>query len=201
MAKSLTQGSPKHSRKQHADASPLSRKDGVYYYRRLLPPRLGTDVALSLGTRNYREAEHLAAALDISFRHAVQTAKSTDDLRSALRKYIEDILAEDMRMCFAIPVGRAVYGLGAEPPPGRDIVALDRETIAVALDDARRALAARDFPSVEEAVQHLMTDQGCPKAHAARWPMEFWRRTLRFSRSSNGARLASRRLYSSTILL
>jgi hypothetical protein len=143
MAKSLTQGSPKHSRKQHADASHLSRKGGVYYYRRLLPPRLGTDVPLSLGTRNYREAEHPAAALNISFR-VPQTAKSTDDLRSALRKYIEDVLAEDMRMMrFAIPVGRAVYGFGAAPPAGRDPVALGRDTIAAALADARRALAAR----------------------------------------------------------
>jgi hypothetical protein len=98
MAKSLTQSSPKASRKQHADASHLSRKNVVYYYRRLLPPHLGTDVALSLGTRNYRKAEYLAAASDTSFRHAVQTAKSTDDLRSVLRKYIDDILAEDMRM-------------------------------------------------------------------------------------------------------
>lgn len=163
MAKSLTQSSLKASRKQHADASHLSRKDGIYYYRRLLPPHLGTDVALSLGTRNYREAEHLAAALDLSFRHAVQTAKSTADLRSVLRKYIEDALAEDMRMRFAIPVGYAVYGLGTEPPPGRDIVELDRATIAVALDDARRALAARDFPSVEDTVRHLMKDHGLPE--------------------------------------
>lgn len=41
----------------------------------------------------------------------MQSAKSTDDLRSALRKYIEEALAEDMRMRFAVPVGYAVYGL------------------------------------------------------------------------------------------
>lgn len=68
----------------------------------------------------------------------MQSAKSTDDLRSVLRKYIEDFLAEDMRARFAISVGYAVYGLGIEPPPGRDIVELDRGTIAVALDDGER---------------------------------------------------------------
>ena len=31
------------------------------------PRHLGTDVALSLGTRNYSEAEHFAAALGLSF--------------------------------------------------------------------------------------------------------------------------------------
>lgn len=78
----------------------------------------------------------------------MQSAKSTGDLRAVLRKYIEDILAEGVRARFAIPVGYAVYGLGTEPPPGRDIVELDRATIAVALDDARGALAASGLPPV-----------------------------------------------------
>ena len=51
------------SRKEHADASHLTRKDGVFYYRRALPEHIeGTEVALSLGTR-HREAEYLAEHL------------------------------------------------------------------------------------------------------------------------------------------
>ena len=57
-----------------------------------------------------------------------------------------------------------MYGLGTEPPPGRDPVELDLDTIAVALKDARRALAARDFPSVEDVVRHLMRDHGVPES-------------------------------------
>jgi hypothetical protein len=81
---------------------------------------------------------------------------------------MDDVLAEDTRMRFGAPIGRAVYGMGAEPPPGRDLAELHRQTIAVALEDARRALAARDFPSVEEAVRHLLAENRLPEsAHNA----------------------------------
>ncbi len=52
MAESLTKSSPK----AHADATRLTRKDGTYYYRRRLPVPDKTDIAISLGTRNFREA-------------------------------------------------------------------------------------------------------------------------------------------------
>jgi hypothetical protein len=67
MSKMLPQSSRKRSRKTHIDATHLTRKRGVYYYRRLVPEHLGSEVALSLGTRSYREAEHFVERLDAAF--------------------------------------------------------------------------------------------------------------------------------------
>jgi hypothetical protein len=55
MALRLTQPSHIASHKGRPGCSHLTKKEGVYYYRRRLPDHLGTDVALSLGTRNFRE--------------------------------------------------------------------------------------------------------------------------------------------------
>jgi hypothetical protein len=63
MADSLTESSRKRSRTQHADASHLTRKKGVYYDRCLLPEHPEMEVALSFGTRNFREAEPLPASM------------------------------------------------------------------------------------------------------------------------------------------
>lgn len=79
MAQGLTKGLPKASPKTHSDATRLTRKDGVYYYRRRLPHAAGADFALSLGTRNFREAEHLI------YRRAVATALTPVELRTILR--------------------------------------------------------------------------------------------------------------------
>lgn len=163
MAKRLTQTSHKPSHKGHADASRLTRKDGVYYYRRRLPDHLGTDLALSLGTRQFREAEHLAEVLNSAFSLAVQSATTATDLRAVLRKYLEGALAEDTRTRLGVPPGRAVYGLGLEPPPRRDIVELDRETIGLVIQEARKALASRDFASVAATVDRLLAQNGLPE--------------------------------------
>lgn len=42
--------------------SHLAIKRGVYYYRRKLPSPHSGDVAVSLGTRGFREAQHLATS-------------------------------------------------------------------------------------------------------------------------------------------
>ena len=59
---------------QHCSGFHLTRKRNVYYWRRRLPgwPR-GAEVAVSLGTRRFREAEHLAALADEAFGKAFMT--------------------------------------------------------------------------------------------------------------------------------
>ena len=43
--------------------SRITRKRGVYYFRRRLPRSHGGEIALSLRTRHYRKAEYLGEAL------------------------------------------------------------------------------------------------------------------------------------------
>ena len=62
MAKTLPQ--PSH----------ITRKAGVYYCRRRLPGLAGGEVALTLRTKRYREAEHRAALLDDAFGDALRRA-------------------------------------------------------------------------------------------------------------------------------
>ena len=89
MTKRLPQDSHKPSHTARSDAAHLTRKDGTYYYRRRLPDHLGSELALSLGTRNYREAEHLAEHLNSVYRRAVATVIDTSELRAILRRYLE----------------------------------------------------------------------------------------------------------------
>ncbi|WP_289295679.1 site-specific integrase [uncultured Reyranella sp.] len=158
---------PQRSHKcSHKDASGLARKRGVYYFRRRLPEPLSGEIAVSLATRNYREAEHLAEVLNSAFLTAVHSSPTAADLRAVLRRYLEEALAEDTRARLMLPAGLPVYGLGEPTPAERDPVAMDEDVIAAALSDARRALAARDFQSVQATVAILLNEHGLPNSSA-----------------------------------
>jgi hypothetical protein len=163
---SLTQVSHKASHTARTDAAHLTRKDGIYYYRRRLPKHLGTDVALSLGTRRYREAEHLAEQLDAAFERVVHTVKTSPDLRTILRTYLEDALEDDTTMRLSARPGRPVYG-GLEYDD-RDPVDVDLDTVALCLSDAREALAERNFKSVDSNVTRLLEQHGLPESDRKR---------------------------------
>lgn len=162
MGKTLPQSSRKRSHKQHADATHLTRKRGVYYYRRLIPERLGTEVALSLGTRRYREAEHLAEQLDVTFNRVVHTVTNQADLRAILRAYLESALEDDTTMRLHAVQGRPIYG-GVEYD-NFDHVDVDLETVGMCLSDAEEALRERNFKSVESSVERLMKEHGLPES-------------------------------------
>lgn len=51
--------------------SHITRKRGVFYYRRRFPMPLKGEVALSLRTRKFRKAEFLAAALNMRLQACV----------------------------------------------------------------------------------------------------------------------------------
>ena len=86
--------SPKLPSRSHKDASGIARKRGVYYFRRRLPEPLSGEIAVSLATRNYREAEYLAEVLNTAFRTAMHSYPTAADLRAILRRYLEEALAE-----------------------------------------------------------------------------------------------------------
>ena len=64
--------------------SHMTRKRGVYYYRRRLPKPHQGELALSLLTRRYREAEHLAALLDQTFTNVTKRMSDSPNLRAIL---------------------------------------------------------------------------------------------------------------------
>ena len=159
MASRLTQA----SHKGRPGCSHLTRKEGVYYYRRRLPDHLGTDVAVSLGTRNFREAEHLAEALDLIYRRSVKTASAPGEVRAILRTYLTEQLAEDADMRLTSPPGRPVYTsaerVGHEE---RTAVDVDLEIIDHVLGEARERLANRLFTTVGPMVAHLASEHSIP---------------------------------------
>ena len=124
-------------------------------------------MALSLGTRRYSEAEHLAEELDLiysgKYSSAVSAVTSPADLRGILRAYLEDALEDDTTMRLNARPGRPVYGgLVYEE---RDVVDRDLQTVAMCLSDAREALAERNFNSVHSNVSRLMEGHGLPGEH------------------------------------
>jgi uncharacterized protein DUF6538 len=153
--KSLTQLSHKASHKARTNASHLTRKGGVFYYRRRLPEHLGTDVALSLGTRRYREAEHFAEHLDAAFDRVVHTVTTPADLRTILRAYLADALEDDTAMRLSARRGQPVYGGWTDEE--RDHVDIDLEVVGMCLSDAREALSAQ--PSGIAIARVTVSDQ------------------------------------------
>jgi uncharacterized protein DUF6538 len=69
--------------------SHITKKRGVYYYRRRIPKCPNREVALSLRTRMFRAAEYLATELDQEFRRLTEHVTTDDkiDLTPILRNY------------------------------------------------------------------------------------------------------------------
>ncbi len=164
MRSRLTQVSRNSSHTRRTAASRVTKKDGVFYYRRRLPDHLGTDVALSLGTRSFREAEHLAEQLDTVFERVTPSVSSTPELRSLLRSYLAEALHDDAQRRLSAPRGRPIYASLRGPDDHRDPVDLDLEAASDALSDARRALAERDYSAVKTSADQLIKEHGLPES-------------------------------------
>jgi integrase len=143
----------------------ITRRRGVYHYRRRLPGRVRGEVMLSLRTRRYREAEHRAALVDEAFGSAWERAllvgMSDADIKRVLREYLQEALDKDMQRRLATPPGRPVYPVGwdgEEEPAKHD---LDSNTMGLIL--AEEALAERDFASVAGTVEELMAKHRLPE--------------------------------------
>jgi len=143
----------------------ITRRRGVYHYRRRLPGRAHGEVMLSLRTRRYREAEHRAALLDGAFgsawRRALSATSDEAQLKAILRDYLRRALEEDLRERLAAPPGRPVYVRnwdGEQEPAHADL-----EAIELALDSAQEDLIERDFTRVADDVDRLMAEHGLPE--------------------------------------
>ena len=134
--------------------SHITRKRGIYYWRRRLPGRRRGEVALSLRTRRYREAEHRAALLDGRFNLVWREAparmmedKDGTKFAAILRDYLREVLAADLAPV-APPHGPVPRGFWPA------------EWLEDALANTLDALADRDPRPVAHDVDRLMRRHG-----------------------------------------
>src|ERR1700682_262714 len=115
--------------------SHITKKRGVYYYRRRIPKSPHGEIALSLHTRMFRVAECLASELDEEFRRLTEDVTTDDkiDLALILRNYLKRRLASDMRRRIESPHA-PMFG---EAEPGRSHASVDLEWIEGQLAQAR----------------------------------------------------------------
>lgn len=125
--------------------SHIARKRGIYYFRKRLPGRPGEEVAISLATRSYREAEHRAALIVRGFRGAWETAvvaeKGGADLAGVLREHLKAMLDEDLERRFERRPGQAVYAHGWERGDPGTAIEADLATVRKARDSLASDLA------------------------------------------------------------
>jgi hypothetical protein len=174
--------------------SHITRKRGVYYYRRRLPRHLTREVTLSLRTRSFREAQWLAAKLDREFRKLMLSVKKyekPEDIQRIAREYLKSRLEHDMEVRIGSPhVG--VYSRSKEP--GR-IVADDLEWIEGELLGARARLRERLYEHERETIDYVMQNRGVPAeqrnalAHALyQADVEFWEAVIERTKGNQYAK-------------
>lgn len=140
--------------------SHLAVKRGVFYFRRVLSKVPRREVAVSLRTCNYREAEHLARVLTAGFNGALARARrmtSSDpslDLAAILRDYLNEALAENLRA--EVPRG------GAVPLSLYPLAQLEAEQ-----QELRRLLSERDPSNIGHIVDSLMERHALPETMRA----------------------------------
>lgn len=160
--------------------SHITRKRGVYYYRRRLPRHPRRELTLSLRTRSFREAQWLAAILDREFRKVMSLVKKyerPEDIQRIAREYLKSRLEHEMEVRIASPhVG--VYSRSTEP--GR-IVADDLEWLEYELLGARARLRERLYDHERHTIDGVIDYHGVPPeqrnalAHALyQADVEFW---------------------------
>lgn len=147
--------------------SHITQKRGIYHYRRRLPGHARGEVLVSLRTRNYREAEHLAALMDWRFaetwRLAVSEADQTSQLRVILRDALRETLDDDVRRRLERPEGHAIYAGWWDPSDDITAAEADLKVIRAAKTDFERSLAEnRPNDMIEDDAERLLCQHGLP---------------------------------------
>ncbi len=143
--------------------SHITKKRGVFYFRRRLPVPLNGEVALSLRTRNFREAEFLAAALNARLRACVDEqmtdyAKITAILRDELDRRNQDVRTEIIQTPFGQPILATGY---AGVPEGA--VYADLEVCDEQIGELRSQISRRDLSQADTIIRELMAKHGIPQ--------------------------------------
>lgn len=150
--------------------SHITRKRGIFYWRRRLPRQCGNEIALSLRTRHFREAEHSAALLDRTLEAALRrcdvlTAPANGmTINAILRQHLGDALASDRKNRIAARPYSCLYA--TQPALGRSAKDTDVEVLDGLASAASEALANRDKDRVRAKVAQLAETHGiAPEFH------------------------------------
>ena len=144
--------------------SHITRKRGIFCYRRRLPGVADGELCISLRTRRFREAEHRAAIMDGVFNEALCRAKTNvtddDDLNRILRGYLREFLDSDLERRMERPPGSPVYAWWWEPGDPDTSIDADLQAIRQARDSLARDLAENSPKEMEEVAERLIRKHG-----------------------------------------
>ena len=158
--------------------SHITRKRGIYYYRRRLPGATKRELALSLRTRMFPEAQWLSQRLDGAFERVLQRMaeqnKDRADIGAIAKQYLRGCLDYDLSQKQA---------WAAQPPKtDRDKWFASIHFVAEELGSARDDLVGRGRPDRHaQLIDMLMDEHKVPedqrgeltlailRAHVAKW--------------------------------
>lgn len=142
--------------------SHLALKRGVFYYRRkLLRPRSG-EVAVSLRTKYFREAQCLAKLLDRKFMRLSVAMPQAPDLRAILQKELREAVESERQRHIETPAGTPVYAYWVEPEDG-DALGADLRQLQADIEGARASVQRRDTIGISEWVDDVIAKHRLPR--------------------------------------
>ena len=119
--------------------SHITRKRGVYYYRRRLPKPFFGEIAVSLRTKAFLEAAWLSQRLDSAFERALQGMTETSDTRADIAEIAKQYLRESLEHDMLVRQRQA----GQPPATGWVKWASSIDAVDLELDAAKAVLAGR----------------------------------------------------------
>jgi integrase len=138
--------------------SHITKKEGVFYYRRRLPKPYISEVAISLRTRRFRFAEALAGQLDAAFHSFfAENSMPAFDIQAALRAYLQSELAALKERHLSTPFGARVHGQDGDFRP--DAHERDLQSVNAYISVLKEALAMRASFQREEQANAIIGDQ------------------------------------------
>lgn len=142
--------------------SHITRKRGIYYYRRRLPKPFFGEIAISLHTKDFLQADWLSQRLDSVFERVLLRMTDSSDHRTDIaeiaKQYLRDSLASDLLV--------RQRQAGQAPPTGWYKWASSIDAVELELDAAKEALAGRKVPRRVDAngfIDWLMEKHEVPR--------------------------------------
>jgi hypothetical protein len=153
---------PRRSHVRSHAAGHLTRKRGVYYFRRRVPKAWHLEITICLRTRDFRRAEHLAERIDSAFIIAMEKALHLSEASvAALRKHLRDLIEGDDELRRNAQPYQPVY-TRIDPEDESDVIDADLEIVDHLLGEARERLANRDAAARMVEANALIAEHGLP---------------------------------------
>lgn len=142
--------------------SHITRKRGIYTYRRRLPRPLRGEVALSLRTDKFRLAQALSMSLDEAFESFFETHGMTDfDVQATLRAYLRAKMAKRREMYLTAPYSRPGASVG---PYGQVSAEAELDGLDHQIRQMKSDIRRRDVRSIDQIADSLADGAELPKA-------------------------------------